>query len=306
MDSCALTTATFAPILAVMRSIFLCADTLSRRLLAPCLGVGMFVIAACNTESDDIALGNTVTLPGDDDDDDVSSSSGYSSSGKGGGSSGGSTSGNVASSSGAGGSSSGGSSGEEPLPGEDLSGEYSGKATYYNVDVGDMGNCSLPCPSSYLVGALNTADYDGSALCGGCAEVTGPKGSVIVSIWDRCPGCGTHGIDLSYTAFGKVANHSAGRVDVSWKLVRCPSNTPMTYQIYSDRVQIRNHREPIESVQVTQNGQTKTLNRRSDNFFTGAIADRELKLTITGMTGAVVEETLPGRGTGQVGTEQFD
>lgn len=251
------------------------------------VGLGML---ACAAEDDPIA--GDLDL-GDDDDAPAATSS---SSGGGTSSSGGSTS--------SGGSSSSSSSSGSVVT-EEIGDTYAGKATFYSVDLGEQGNCSLPCPSTYLVAALNSADYAASALCGGCARVEGPDGSVVVQIWDQCPGCGTHGIDLSETAFGAIADPDLGRIDVSWTMVRCPWLDPVGYEVFSDRIQVRNHRVPIESVEIDKGSGYVPLTRRSDNFFTGSVPDADLPIRLTGTTGEVLEDVIRGRGS-QDGAVQFE
>lgn len=251
-------------------------------------------VTACSTNSESIA--GDLDLGRDDPDEegaDGDDAGAGSSSGRG-------SSGGAGSSSGAGGSSSSGA-----LPTGDLSDTFSGEATFYNVEIGEQGNCSLPCPSTYLVAALNTADYDGAAMCGGCARVEGPDGDVIVQIWDRCPGCGEHGIDLSKTAFGRISPTSAGRIDVSWAMVRCPWQDPIEYRVFSDRIQVRNHRVPIESVEIKRTSTFTALTRRTDNFYTGSIPNAAFTVRMTGITGEVLEEVVAGHGT-RAGTVQFE
>ena len=267
-----------------------------RSFVLACTSLLVPSLFACATNSDSIA--GDVHL-NDDDDDSGGSTSGGRKGGttSGGSSSGGGTSSGVepgSSSSSGGGSSSGGA------PSDVLGPTYEGESTYYNVELDDLGNCSLPTPSTYLVAALNTADYDGSALCGGCIEVTGPAGTTVVQVWDRCPGCGVHGVDLSETAFKAVSPLSAGRIDVSWRTVRCPVSDGLEYQVFADRIQIRNTRVPVESVEVDGD----LLTRRSDNFFLGAMPTGSFTVRVTGSTGEVVEEAVPGRGSYQ-GMGQF-
>ena len=97
--------------------------------------------------------------------------------------------------------------------------DVQGKATYY--DANGTGACGFKASTDFYVVAMNGTDYD-SDRCGTCIDVTGPKGSVVVRITDKCPGCGAGGLDLSITAFTKIADKSDGRADVSWHPVDCP------------------------------------------------------------------------------------
>ncbi len=97
--------------------------------------------------------------------------------------------------------------------------EQSGEATYYDAE--GVGACGIDTPPDYLVAAINDEQYS-KANCGRCVSVTGPNGTVVVRIIDKCPGCDAGDLDLSQTAFSKIANKSAGRVKITWHFVDCP------------------------------------------------------------------------------------
>jgi expansin len=97
--------------------------------------------------------------------------------------------------------------------------DESGEATYYDAD--GVGACGSPTSDGDLVAAMNGAQYS-KAVCGKCAAVTGPRGSVVVKIVDKCPGCSSGDLDLSQTAFAKIAKMSEGRVKITWHFVTCP------------------------------------------------------------------------------------
>jgi expansin (peptidoglycan-binding protein) len=97
--------------------------------------------------------------------------------------------------------------------------EQSGEATYYNAE--GKGACGIETPADYLVAAINDEQYS-KANCGRCVSVTGPKGTVIVRVIDKCPGCDAGDLDLSETAFTKIADKSAGRVKITWRFTTCP------------------------------------------------------------------------------------
>lgn len=96
---------------------------------------------------------------------------------------------------------------------------YSGKATYYYAN--GTGACGNALTDSMLVAALNGSQY-AKANCGRCVLVKGPLGSVTVKIEDKCPGCAYGDLDLSSTAFKKIAKLADGRVSISWSFVPCP------------------------------------------------------------------------------------
>src|SRR5687768_2855848 len=80
--------------------------------------------------------------------------------------------------------------------------QFEGEATYY--DANGTGACGFPASNDFMVAAINDEQYS-KANCGRCIEVTGPRGTVVVRIVDKCPGCGFGDVDLSQTAFGKIA-----------------------------------------------------------------------------------------------------
>ncbi|CAG8525475.1 7860_t:CDS:2 [Gigaspora margarita] len=98
----------------------------------------------------------------------------------------------------------------------------SGDGTYYDPGVG-LGSCGWQNYDSELVAAMNApqygifADPGNSPVCGKCIQVTGPKGTVKVKVVDKCPVCKSGDIDMSSTAFKKIANLDDGRVKITWK-----------------------------------------------------------------------------------------
>jgi expansin (peptidoglycan-binding protein) len=148
-----------------------------------------------------------------------------------------------------------------------------GEGTYYDA-TGD-GNCMFgPSPQDLMVGAMNQADYNHAALCGAYLEVTGPKGVVTVRIVDRCPECAPGDIDFSPQAFEKIADLVQGRVPIRWRIVSPDLPGPIVYRfkegsnIWWTAVQIRNHRNPIASVEYLDSGGNYQPMPRTDyNYF---------------------------------------
>jgi expansin (peptidoglycan-binding protein) len=56
-----------------------------------------------------------------------------------------------------------------------------------------------------------------NTICNKRIIVTGPKGTVEVSIVDKCPECKKGDVDLSPTAFDMIADRVDGRVAITWK-----------------------------------------------------------------------------------------
>src|SRR5688572_24801643 len=81
-------------------------------------------------------------------------------------------------------------------------GEFqAGIATYY--DATGAGHCGYDAsPNDMDVAAMNAQQFNNSAVCGACAEVEGPQGTVRVRIVDSCPEpeCQAGHLDLSRQA----------------------------------------------------------------------------------------------------------
>jgi len=189
-----------------------------------------------------------------------------------------------------------------PLLSRPLGDYKNGVITYYDAD--GRGNCSFDAsPRNLDVAAIIKSEYEGSALCGACAEVEGPQGSLVVRIVDSCPDCTTAGhLDLSREAFAKLADPVAGRVSVRWRLVSCPVTGPVQFRFkegsseYWTALQVRNHHLPIQKLEWWSNNQWVTVPRADYNYFVASngMGKGALKLRLTSRDGQVLEETLSG------------
>lgn len=149
---------------------------------------------------------------------------------------------------------------------------FQGEGTFYGYAGG--GNCSFSHPYSKLFSAaLNATQYKGAVLCGACILLTGENGSIPLSIEDQCPECKHGDIDLDEDAFPLIADKIKGRVPVSWSIISCPLSGPIEFYFkegssqYWTAVQIRNHVNPISTVEYFTNGQFVLLERSEDNYF---------------------------------------
>ena len=176
--------------------------------------------------------------------------------------------------------------------------DETGDGTYYAATGG--GNCSFDAtPNDLMVAAMNHTDYATAAWCGGCVEVTGPKGTQVVRIVDQCPECKVGDLDLSMQAFAKIADVSAGRVQITWHEVACDVSGPIAYhhkdgtsQFYT-AIQVRNHRYPIKKLEVGGAGGAWTEIPRVDyNYFIPAqpLGAGPYMLRVTDTRGQVVED----------------
>jgi expansin len=145
-------------------------------------------------------------------------------------------------------------------------------ATHYVLQ--GLGNCSYPAPANGLFVALSPAEYDSAAACGGYLEVTGPDGSVTVQVIDQCPPCATGHIDLSETAFARLAPLSAGLISVSYGYLVNPALPgPVTAEVKQGSSQywlallFDNTGNPLASVQVETASGWLSLSRASYNYW---------------------------------------
>lgn len=151
---------------------------------------------------------------------------------------------------------------------------YPGIATYY--DATGAGNCMYEAGGDLMVAAMNHTDYENSQACGAYVEVTGPRGTVTVRIVDQCPECQAGHVDLSREAFAKIADVIDGRVTVSWRLLSPELSGPIAYRFKEGSsqwwcgIQVRNHRNPVRSVEALVNGAWKQIPRQDYNYFVSA------------------------------------
>ncbi len=133
---------------------------------------------------------------------------------------------------------------------------HEGKATFYDL-AGTQGNCSFDPPADDLYVALGVDQYSEALSCGSYIDVTGPKGKVRVKVFDKCPECTPGWLDLSRTAFKKIASESQGVVPITYKAVpNAATPGPLTITFMEGASQywwailIDNHANPIQKVQA--------------------------------------------------------
>lgn len=203
------------------------------------------------------------------------------------------------------------------LPGgscSDAPADAMGDGTYYDAD--GTGACGFDAsPNDLMVAAMNAPDYNNAAWCGGCVEVTGPSGKVVVRVVDECPGCAHGDLDLSPQAFAMLSPLSAGRIPITWHEVACPVSGPIAYHFkdgsnaYWTAIQIRNHRYPIASVEAQVGGAYTQISRVTYNYFvqTSGLGPGPYALRVTDTRGHVLEDAAIAGGDNvtQPGGDQF-
>ena len=94
-------------------------------------------------------------------------------------------------------------------------------------------NCGYPdAAASGTYVALSPADFAGSAACGTVFDVTGPKGTVRVTVADQCPECEPGHLDLAAPAFARIADPVAGIVPITFtRVVDPPTPGPVRVRV---------------------------------------------------------------------------
>ncbi|GAA3787242.1 expansin EXLX1 family cellulose-binding protein [Streptomyces phyllanthi] len=148
---------------------------------------------------------------------------------------------------------------------------YSGEGTFYGAT--GVGNCLYDATGDIGIAALNHTDYETSRMCGAYLQVKGPRGEITVKIVDRCPECGPGDIDLGERAFARIADPVAGRVPITWKLVSPDIGGTVAYRYKEGStqwwcgIQVRNHRNPVATLEVRTGSTWRQLPRREWNYF---------------------------------------
>jgi len=191
----------------------------------------------------------------------------------------------------------------------------SGKATYYYA-TGDGACLFGPSPGDLMVSAINTTNFNDSALCGAYVHVVGPEGDVTVRIVDWCPDCDEDHLDLSLEAFDVIAPIPQGVAQITWQIVSPNLSGPIQYHFkdgsnqWWTAVQIRNHRNPIAKFEYFNGSQWVSVPRTSYNYFVQTnpgMGPGPYQFRVTDMYGNVLTDTgIPHVENGTVnGANQF-
>lgn len=236
-----------------------------------------------------------------------------------------------------------GSGGADPLtepatvtPGtckDDYGGYQNGSVTYYWFDQGTAKvNCEydevsrnpdklvqVKTGDGGYFGAINTEDYNTSATCGSCVEVTRDGNrKVVITIADRCPietnpKCRKGHIDLSRAAFEQLGNTgnegylgtgNGGDVgQISWRYVPCEDDgttVSLTLKehdnLYWNQVLVTGHRYPIVKVEVMKGGSWVQTARQMYNYWEPPEGDMggtgPYRVRVTDTNGSVLEAPI--------------
>ncbi|WP_214416340.1 expansin EXLX1 family cellulose-binding protein [Sphaerisporangium fuscum] len=140
------------------------------------------------------------------------------------------------------------------------------------------GDCSLAgAVIGDLVAAVSTEEYAGSAACGAYLDVSGPQGTVRVQVTGRCETCDPGELDLSRSAFARVAGPVGRLVRVTYHTVRNPEVAqPVGFRLKRGSsarwlaIQAVDHGNPLRRLEILRSGHWQALSRRSDNYWVAA------------------------------------
>jgi expansin (peptidoglycan-binding protein) len=176
--------------------------------------------------------------------------------------------------------------------------EKSGEAVYYSSN--GSGACSLTFGRDAAVLSAPNVVYNKIEACGQCLEISGPVGTAVVQVVDRCNTCADNVLVINKPAFDLIAGKAShGREQIKWKPVPCSVQGGLEFRIkktsseYWTAIQVRNHRLPIKSVAFKRGSDWVEMTRSDDNYFVAqkGVGKGALSLRIVANDGQAVEHT---------------
>ncbi|MEV6329266.1 expansin EXLX1 family cellulose-binding protein [Streptomyces sp. NPDC051909] len=154
---------------------------------------------------------------------------------------------------------------------------YQGVATAYKAADGN-GACLFGPSDDLMVAAMNTTDYESSRACGAYVLVRASNGaSITVRITNECPlPCAPGQLDLSEQAFARLADLKVGRLRITWSLLSPGTLGPLSIRYktgstpYWCGIQVIDHRNPVERLEVRTAQGWRQLPRTEYNYFLSA------------------------------------
>lgn len=148
---------------------------------------------------------------------------------------------------------------------------HDGNATFFSFG-NAVGSCGIGRKRGDPgVAALSVAEYAASANCGACVRVSGPRGTVVARVVDRCVHCRPEDVDLSGSAFDAIADRSKGRVAVTWSYVPCATEGALSYHFrrgsspLRTAVQVRGQRHAVRALEY-MNAEGRFVSARRDGY----------------------------------------
>jgi expansin (peptidoglycan-binding protein) len=176
-----------------------------------------------------------------------------------------------------------------------------GTATFYTL--AGLPNCGYPdAAASGTYVALSPADFGGSAACGTVLDVTGPKGTVRVTVSDQCPECAAGHLDLAAPAFARIADPVAGLVPITFRRVLDPPTAgPVRIRVKEGSSQYWlamlpiDTGNPLAAVEVTVGGAWQRLDRTGYGYWVAGqgAGPGPYRVRLTDDRGHVATVTVP-------------
>ncbi|DBA04143.1 TPA: LOW QUALITY PROTEIN: hypothetical protein N0F65_004251 [Lagenidium giganteum] len=195
--------------------------------------------------------------------------------------------------------------------------QFTGDGTAYTLGQPSSGNCNFMAWPSAAVenyAAMNNEQWEDSHACGRCVQVSCDDSrctstqSAVVYIMDRCPECKKGDLDLSPSVFKTITGSDPSRLKVKWSFVDCPSpgNMKMCLKAGSNphwtAVQPTNMATGVKSVSI--NGKVGDMVPSAYYYKvenSGGIDLSKLQVSITSITGEVVNQSFTFGGVGNSG-----
>ena len=210
--------------------------------------------------------------------------------------------------------------------GQDVNCSFNGSRA--NNDDGGQNDRVAYAQDPALFGAMNFAEYAGSAACGACVRLTQGGRSVTVTVADSCnPAINNNGtctnghIDLSRSAFQSLTGQSTGDINgVTWNYVPCDNVDNVQFllkkpdDVYWNQFLVVGHKYPITKAEVLMgDGRWVQARREAYNYWLPPEGDGgtggdmgTYRVRITDVNGGIVEEQLELRAGLQGGSGQFE
>jgi len=185
----------------------------------------------------------------------------------------------------------------------------SGTSTWFDAYAQGGGACGwTPNMNDLWVAAYSAPTTQQMCVqCGNCFNVTGPKGSAVVRVIDYCDttkgSCPTGDWTLDKNPYTVIAGSTGtGSVSVTYYPVPCPFQTNLEYTLQSGvsqwwiSINVANEIYPLESVEITHNGNWTLLPRASYNYWwynpTGTPQDFPASIRCNSTNGDSVTDTV--------------
>lgn len=135
-------------------------------------------------------------------------------------------------------------------------------------------SCDVEGDQDGLDVAISAEGLELVAICGGCVRVTGPAGTVLARIVERCEVCPPNHVNMSAEVINKIAAQGSESADITWEFSPCDVSGPLVYVFKAGSndfwaaVQVRNARLPIVKFEFkAEDGSFQEVARSVQDYF---------------------------------------